>query len=486
MFTGALDVATRGKAPVRPRYSQDIEAATSQILQHLDGVPLPLSPEAVAIKLFEDDAAILKGIPGIAPSVGSVVEAVRSNVEAGRGKPARWVLSAERHGLAGNLEHAVCSPRRRRTSWRDRIDDVLLHPVGGYLALAVILLGFFEAVYGVGSLLERPLLRLSDAISTQVALPAPTQTLPGALIGGVLQGLTGGVDVILPYLVPFLLGLAVLEDIGYLPRVAFLMNALMHRLGLHGKAVVPFILGYGCSVPAVMSTRILENRRDRWLAAALSTMVPCAARLAVVFGLAAYDLGPRAALEIYVFHLFVIAATGRILMGLLPEDSPGMILEMPAYRLPTSRTLLPKTWYRVREFIVEAWPVLIAGSAVLSVLVFFHVIGAFNLFVRPLTWILGLPSATGVPLAFGILRKELSLIMLRQALGGADFAAALSPVQMVTFSVFVVFYIPCVATLAALRRELGWRSMLSIALLTVLVALASALVARGAAGLLSV
>lgn len=484
VFTGALDVAARGRAPARPRYSQDIEAATSQILQHLDGVPLPLSPEAVAIKLLEGDAAILEGIPGLAPSVGSMVDAVRSDIEARRGKTARWVLSAERHGLAGNLEHAVCSQGPRRTSWRDRVDDLLLHPVGGYLALVVILLGFFEAVYALGNQLERPLLRLSDAVSTQAALLIPLQTLPGALLAGLLQGLTGGVAIVLPYLVPFLLGLALLEDVGYLPRVAFLMDALMHRLGLHGKAVVPFILGYGCSVPAVMSTRILEDRRDRVLAAALSTMVPCAARLAVVFGLVAYYLGPRAALGIYVFNLFAIAVTGRILMGLLPEDSPGMILEMPAYRPPTFRTLLPKTWYRVREFVVEAWPVLIAGSAVLSLLVFFNVIGVFNLLVRPLTWTLGLPSATGVPLAFGILRKELSLIMLRQALGGADFAAALSPVQMVTFSVFVVFYVPCVATLAALRRELGWRSMVSIALLTVVVALAAAQVARGAVALL--
>ncbi len=212
--------ATRGRVPTRPRYSQDIEAATSRILQQLDGVPLPLGPEAVAIKLLEGDTAILEGIPGIAPSVGPVVDAVRSDVEASRGKPARWVLSAERHGLAGNLEHAVCTQGPRRTSWRDRIDDVLLHPVGGYLALVLILLGFFEVVYGVGNVLERPLLRLSDAVAGQAAVLFPTQSLPGALVAGLLQGLTGGVAIVLPYLIPFLLGLALLEDVGYLPRVS--------------------------------------------------------------------------------------------------------------------------------------------------------------------------------------------------------------------------------------------------------------------------
>ena len=136
----------------------------------------------------------------------------------------------------------------------------------------------------------------------------------------------------LPYLLPFLLGLGVLEDVGYLPRVAFLMDAFMHRIGLHGKAIVPFILGYGCNVPAVMSTRTLEEPRDRYIAAALATLVPCAARLAVVFGLVAFYLGPVAAFALYLFNLLVIALTGKILSQLTPEDTPGLIMEMPSDR----------------------------------------------------------------------------------------------------------------------------------------------------------
>ena len=127
----------------------------------------------------------------------------------------------------------------------------------------------------------------------------------------------------------------------------------MHRIGLHGKAIVPFILGYGCNVPAVMSTRTLEEPRDRYLAAALATLVPCAARLAVVFGLVAFYLGPIAAFALYLFNLLVIAVTGRILSKLMPEDTPGLILEMPTYRVPTLKNVLSKAWFRVREFVVE-------------------------------------------------------------------------------------------------------------------------------------
>jgi ferrous iron transport protein B len=227
-----------------------------------------------------------------------------------------------------------------------------------------------------------------------------------------------------------------------------------------------------------MSTRMLEDRRDRFLAATLATLVPCAARLAVVFGLVAFYLGPGLALGIYLFNLFVIAITGRLISALLPEDTPGLILEIPVYRMPTIRSVVNKTWFRAKEFIVEAWPILIVGSVVLAFLNYFRVSPIFNILIRPMTWMLGLPTQVGVPLVFGILRKELSLIMLRQALGAADFSSVLTPVQMITFTVFVVFYIPCLATLAVLKRELGTRDMLVIASLTVVIAFFAALIAR--------
>ena len=132
-----------------------------------------------------------------------------------------------------------------------------------------------------------------------------------------------------------------------------------------------------------------------------------------------------------------------------------------------------------REFIVEAWPYLILGSIILAVLKYLNYARFFNTIVRPVTWVLGLPAEVGVPLIFGILRKELSLVMLGQALGSTDFSTVLTAVQMVTFTVFVVFYIPCLATLAVLKRELGARDMIIISGLTVIIAILAALTARG-------
>jgi ferrous iron transport protein B len=328
-------------------------------------------------------------------------------------------------------------------------------------------------------MVEPPVLAFFDMLTKGALRPFGEGTLLWEIVLGVMQGIAAGVAIILPYLLPFLFGLGLLEDIGYLPRVAFLMDTFMHRIGLHGKAIVPFILGYGCNVPAVMSTRSLEEPRDRYLAAALATLVPCAARLAVVFGLVAFYLGPMAALALYMFNLLVIAVTGRILSKMMPEDTPGLILEIPPYRVPTLKNVTSKAWFRVREFVVEAWPLLIAGSAVLAILNYFDFAYIFNWIVRPFTWLMGLPSEVGVPLIFGILRKELSLVMLGQALGTNDFSVVLTSQQMLVYTTFVMFYVPCLATLSVLKRELGTRSMWIIAALTVLVALLASLFVLG-------
>lgn len=481
IFTRAMEVARAGKKPKRLTYSDQIERQIAVLREQVDSQFAPLQSELVAIKLLEGTPRMIEQAGSQAPALLQLTQSLQEQTRQQTGQPASWELNAQRRLHAARIVQTVLKQGPRYISWRDRIDDILLHPILGYVALVIILLLFFQVVYGIGQLVEGPVLAVLDAITATVTGLVGTDTLLSQIVIGLLQGITGGVAIVLPYLLPFLAGMGILEDIGYLPRIAFLMDALMHRLGLHGKAIVPFILGYGCNVPAIMSTRILEEKRDRFLAGALATLVPCAARLAVVFGLVAFYLGPVLALIIYLFNLFVIALTGRILSRTLPEDSPGLILEIPVYRTPTLRTVAQKSWFRVREFVVEAWPILIIGSIVLSVLTYLAVTPYINLITLPITWVLGLPDAVGVPLIFGILRKELSLIMLGQALGSTDFASVLTPIQMITFSVFVVFYVPCLATLSVLRRELDTRSMLIIAGITVIIAILSALVARFAA-----
>ena len=484
LFVSALDVAQRESKPERRSFTQDIETAIKDLSSSLVGNTTLLDTEAVAIKLLEGETNLITRVQADNPEIKATLNIVQRSILKEHGQSAIWVLNTQRHHQASQLTAEVICQSERRITKRDRLDDILLHPVWGYFALIFIMWVFFQFVYGVGSLVEPALLELFDTLVDWVDGQFVEDTLFKEILVGVVQGVAGGVAIVLPYLLPFLIGLSFLEDIGYLPRLAFLMDAFMTRIGLHGKAIVPFILGYGCNVPAVMSTRMLEDRRDQFLAVMMATLVPCAARLAVVFGLVAFYLGPSLALLIYLFNLFVIALTGRILSRLIPEETAGMILEMPVYRLPALRNLFHKTWFRAREFIFEAWPLLIFGSVVLALMQFYNVSQWFNALTRPVTWLLGLPDEVGVPLIFGILRKELSLVMLQQALGVTDFSRVLTPVQMITFSVFVVFYVPCLATLAVIRRELGRRNMILIAALTVVIAMLAALVARGLSTLL--
>ena len=480
LFTKAYSIGQENRLANQPRYSNDVEQALEVLAKNLGDVESHLNTRALAIKLLEGDEAIIEDVISQKPKLADDLKTIKNGLQHQRGRSIDWIIIGERNNLADQIASQVIKQGKRNITFRDRLDDILLHPWLGYVFLIAILYLFFQAVYSLGGLIEAPLMDLFAQVETWViSLVGDGDGFFTQILVGLIQGVSGGVAIVLPYLVPFLIGLGLLEDIGYLPRVAFLMDALMHKIGLHGKSIVPFILGFGCNVPAIMSTRILEDKRERFISAALSTLVPCAARLAVVFGLVAFYLGPVLALGIYLFDLFVIALTARILSKLVPDTSPGLILEMPVYRIPTARTVLNKAWWRIREFIVEAWPLLIVGSVVLAILNYINVAVYLNGLVRPLSWILGLPYEVGVPLIFGVLRKELSLVMLGQALGSMDFSTVLTPVQMITYAVFVVFYIPCLATMVAIKKELGQKAMWQIVALTTLIAALAGLVARG-------
>lgn len=480
LFVNAFQVGQKKQKPIQPEYSADIERALTILIDNLQNVESHLNTRALALKLLEGDQAVLNDVLKQNQGISADIKALKKSLYQQRGQSSEWIINGERVAFANKIASSVIKQGKRKITFRDRLDDFLLHPILGYVGLVLILYLFFQSVYSFGGLIEAPLMALFGQMEAwMISLLGNGESILTQILIGLIQGISGGVAIVLPYLVPFLIGLGVLEDIGYLPRIAFLMDALMHKIGLHGKSIVPFILGFGCNVPAIMSTRILEDKRERFISAALSTLVPCAARLAVVFGLVAFYLGPLLALVIYLFDLFVIALTARILSKIVPDTSPGLILEMPVYRIPTVRTVFNKAWWRIREFIVEAWPLLIVGSVVLSILNFFDVAIYLNALVRPISWILGLPQEVGVPLIFGVLRKELSLVMLGQALGSMTFPDVLTAVQMITYAVFVVFYIPCLATMVVIRKEMGGKIMWQIVGMTTLIATLAGLVARG-------
>ncbi len=473
LFSIAYKMGEKKKIGKTINFSKDVEDVVTQLSTQIKKKHVEQEfnvPERfLALKYLENDSYFMENYKKKSNDLFKEIVHFQNTLKETHGRQSDVVISSERHHLSMNIYESVVLLTKPHTSLIDYLDNILMHPFLGYISLGLIFYLFFNLVFSVGKMVEEPLLDYFYRIIPLIGRSIDSETLLFSIISGIIQGLAGGIAIVLPYLFPFLFGLAILEDLGYLPRIAFLLDAFLHKIGLHGKSIIPFILGYGCTVPAIMATRILESGRDRFIASVLATMIPCAARMTIIFALVAFYISPQAALAIYILNIIVIIISGKILSRLLPEVTPGMILEIPAYHIPSIKVALAKTWLRMKEFIFIAWPLLIVGSTILSLLQYYKADMLINNFFSPLTSLLGLPLVVGTTLIFGILRKELSMLMLIQAIGTTNVIAVMSATQIMTFTIFVIFYVPCVATIAVLWKEIGSkRTLFTIAFTSIL------------------
>ena len=283
-----------------------------------------------ALQQLQSDPDALAQLP--TPAVAAAVRQAQDEITRLLGQPADAAVSSARHAAVLNLFESVARVAHPRRDWREQVDRLVMHPVWGYAVLVLVFLGIFQLIFTAGKFSEDRILGVFNALIAAMTRHMDPHSLLMAASKGALLGTAGAVAIVLPYLLPFLVCLAVLEDLGYLSRVGYLMDVLMHRLGLHGTATLPVLLGYGCSVPAVMATRIFSSRRDRFIAAMLSVLVPCSARMTVIMALVGVYLGAYYALGIYVLNLLVVVLAGHILALIWPEISPGMLMEVPAFR----------------------------------------------------------------------------------------------------------------------------------------------------------
>jgi len=471
-----LDEALMGldtqRSPQPMKWAQDVEEKLTEVEQALpEDFLIVANPRFTAIKTVEiERPSFNQMLEEISPPFKKVVDKVRAELQERHSAPAYEVIAAERHHLAFKIfEASSIIKRGKHVAWQERMDDVLMHPFFGYIILLGVLLAFFTLIFKVATPIEEFFLGpLNDLRAT---LPDILGTgLFYYLVDGLIQGIGGGIAIVLPYFLPLLFLMSLLEDVKYLARIGFLMDTFMHKIGLHGKSVSAFILGFGCNVPAIVATRTLESRRDRVITSLLIPFIPCSARTTIILALVAFYLGPLWALAFYLFNMFIVAIIGRVLSWFYKQPSPGLIVEIPALKAPSLRNIFRNTYFQLRAFIQFAWPVLIAGSLVLAVLQFLHFDRIVNLIFSPLvSGVLGLSQDLGVTLGFGFLRKELSLIMMLQALGVGyqDLMTMITREQMIVFVVFVSFFVPCLSTVAILWREIGRReALISIALNT--------------------
>ena len=393
----------------------------------------------------------------------SILE-LRREAEQSLPRPLEEELHADRHHQAATLFETVSrlGPPVEGRGWRYWLDELFLHPRWGLLgSLGVFALVLFVVFKGSVFLDSITAARLIDWVSAW-----QPQSTVGVIGRAVADGLIGLVGIVIPYMIPLVLLLVWLEEAGIMQRIAFVVDRGFHKIGLHGGVALPFLLGLGCNVPAIAGAAAVASGRDRIVASLLITFVPCSARSAIILAIGGKYLGGLGVFAVFMLTMLVIALLGRLLTWRYPETGPGQVIEIPQYALPSTRSLVSKTWMRTSDILTIVTPLLVGGSIILALLNHVGADAFINTVLTPITsWWLGLPIVLGVPILFGILRKELSLLMIFQALGSFDIGTYLDWVQIMTFLIFLTFYIPCVSTFAVMLRTIGRKeAFFSIAL----------------------
>jgi len=451
-------------------YGSEIEEGIEAIRDMVE-VQTPYPARLVAIKLLERDDEIEEIIYDAHPELREAVNQERFKLESAHGHDFGSVIASERFALAHRIANKATSFIEPRKSIGKRVEDVASHPVLGYVLMIVSILAVFYSIFSFGDWLAGVIDGFFTVINTAYFNVLGVSWVTTFFWDAVVDGFIGGMVVAVPYIGPFYLVLSLLEDSGYLARIAYLMDSAMHTIGLHGKAFIPVMLGFGCNVPAVLGARIMETERERLICAFVASLVPCAARSIVIMGLVATYVGFKWALLLYVIDFFLIFILGRIAYKVAPDEPVGLIMEMPSFRMPSLRTTATRTWFKLRGFINEALPIMVAGNFIVQLASILGLLDVIEGIMSPVTvgW-LGLPSAAGVVLIFGILRKELTLVLLASLAGTMDFSTFMTPVQMMVFAFVVMVYVPCVSTIAALVKEFGYTKAGIISVVEIVVA----------------
>jgi len=466
----AVKVATSKPKPKHLKYRKDLEDQIEKLQQIIEKENLGLKYPSrwIAIKLLEGDTEITKLISEKSKTVTLQAKLISVELEKNCQEKCFSIIASERYALASSV---VALALQQNEIWHpltDKLDWFTTHRVFGYVTAIGVIGGLLLWTFFVGNWLSELIsegLSIIQPVDPELSASAPLLSI---VLNGFWGGFNAGLTLIIPFVIPFYLLLAFIEDSGLLTRVAFMMDSAMHKIGLHGKALIPIILGYGCSVPAIHSCKIMETRRERLLAAFAITFAPCSARTIVLFGMVGLFVGVQWALLLYVVNLAIIFAMGRIAMKALPGKSTGLIMEMSSFKRPSMKVVLKQTWARTKSLIYVVFPIYIIGSALIQALYIYDILTPISNAMYPLTvlW-LGLPAFAGVLLLLGTVRKELIILGAAAILGTTNLViqpGGFTAVQLVVMALVAMLYIPCVSTIAILGKEFGWKAATVISL----------------------
>lgn len=489
LIDAAIDAAIQPAQPTRgPRLSPKLDRLRGEIEDTVKvKLPADYPPDWAALKLMEGDRALIDQMrQRFDPmEMGTLKLLLKSQPDA-----PIMIAGARYEWISRAVKAAVTRTPTKSMTLTARLDRVATHPIGGLGVLAAVLAVLFTLTYTIGQPIQNWLdVTLIHGLSN--AASAWLANAPALVRGLVVDGVIGGAGTVLtfaPILVIFFAGMAVLEDVGYMARAAYLMDGFMRVMGLHGKSFLPLFLGFGCNVPSIAGTRVIEAPKARLLTIILLPLIPCTARMAVVafmtpafFGAAA----PLVALGLVLLNIGTLAIVGAILSRtLLKSDHNAFIMELPLYHRPNLRTIGLLVWQRTIGFVKHAGTLILLMALIvwaLSVIPTGHVetswLGGFGRALAPIGGLMGLSWQLMVALLASFVAKENSIATLGILFGTGDNAAGLAaqlstvitPAAALSFLVVQLLFIPCAATIGAIKHETrSWRwTLFTIGLLVI-------------------
>ncbi len=476
-----IDAVARDPAGQCTPKMPEIRADHRAVLQDLERiiaahVPAPYPVSWVALKLLEGDAEVTRMMEErLSPEQWDQVHDILADHE-----DAMVAVASGRYDWIGRMiRAALVRPRAGQIGLTERLDRWATHPIWGLLTLAGILGAVFWLTYAIGA----PLQGLIDSFVVQVAAQWVTEWTadgPAWLTGLLVDGVIGGVGTVVtftPILLIFFAALGLLEDTGYMARAAYVMDRFMHLMGLHGKSFLPLFLGFGCNVPSVMGTRIIESRRAQLLTILLIPLVPCTGRLAVLAFLAPVffgEWGPWVSFGLVIGALVVLGISGVLFNRFLFRgERAAFIMELPLYHVPNGRTIGLFVWRHTVEFLKKAGSIILAVSVIVWALSYFpggdvesSFLAQIGRWLAPVGALMGLDWKLLVALFASVVAKENSVATLGVLYGAGEqggglaqiLSGVVTPAAGLAFLTVQMLFVPCIATVAAVRQETGsWR-----------------------------
>ena len=452
----------------------------------------------IAIKLLEDDEIILDRIEDSSKrnNILNTTEKVKKHFKDIYNESSEEVIANARYAyIEGLLKEVLTKPATEKKTLTDKIDSIVTNRLLGFPIFLIIMYLMFQITFTVAAPFQDMIDEGFGILGEMVAAALGDGMLTSFIVDGIIGGV-GGVLVFLPQIILLFLIISFLEDSGYLARAAFVMDKVMHSLvGLHGKAFIPMILGFGCGIPGIMATRTMENEKDRLITMLIVPFMSCTARMPVYLLLvgaffAAADQ-TNVIFSLYVLGIIVAIIVAFILRKTLFDDMDApFVMELPDYKLPTLRGILMHTAEKSWGFVRKAGTIILAAAIIVWILSSFpagveygsqeSAIGMIGTAVAPVFAPLGFGSwQPAVALIFGLVAKEVVVGTFSSLFGvaeeGAGIAAAMhgifTPLTAYVFMVFVLLYIPCFAALGTIKQETGgWKWPLIMSVTTLITA----------------